>query len=140
MVVKDLSASADKFKQRAGAAQGDYTKGVQGAGARWKAGVEASSERWAQGTQDAISRGAFAKGVSKTGADYYTQRAVKLGGSRYAQGVGEGAGNWVEGFKPFADVLAGLDAGPKGPKGDPRNQQRSIAVQIALRNRKTSAA
>lgn len=140
MQVKDLTASADKFKQRAGAAQGDYTKGVSGAGAKWKAGVESSEERWAQGTQDAIARKAFSKGVGKVGGDYYSARAVKLGGARYAQGVGEGAGNWSEGFKPYADALGSLSLGPKGPKGDPRNQQRSIEVQIALRNRKTQAA
>lgn len=140
MQVKDLAGSAEKFKARASAAAGDYSKGVGSAGARWKSGVEASHERWAQGTQDAIARGAYAKGVGKASADYYSQRAVKLGGQRYAGGVAEGAGNWSEGFKPYADVLASLDAGPKGPKGDPRNQQRSIAVQIALRNRKTQAA
>jgi hypothetical protein len=140
MQVKDLSASGQKFKTRAGNAAGDYVKGAQGAGARWKAGVDSSEDRWAAGVQDAVARKAFSRGVSKTGADYYTMRVGKLGQTRYAQGVQEGADNWVEGFKPFADALGSVSLSPRGIKGSAANQQRSVEVQIALRNRKTGAA
>lgn len=140
MKVKDLGSSAERFKTRASAASGDYTKGVSAAGSAWKAGVESSHDRWAQGVQDAVSRGAYGKGVGKVGGDYYSSRASTLGGARYSGGIAAGAGNWAEGFKPYADALASLSQSPKGPKGDPRNQQRSIEVQIALRNRKTSGS
>jgi hypothetical protein len=140
MVVKDLSKSGSKFATNAGNAAGFYKDGVQGAGAKWKAGVENSEEAYNQGVQNAISRGAFKKGVAKAGADYYTSRAVKLGGERYTRGVQEGAGNWQEGYKPYADALSGLSQSPKGPKGDPRNAQRSLEVQIALRKKKEELA
>jgi len=140
MKVRDLNKSAERFKTKAGASQGEYVQGVQGAGSAWKSGVEASHDRWKEGVAMASSRGAYAKGVGKTPGEYYAARAVKLGGQRYASGIAEGAGNWAEGFKPYADTLASLQQSPKGPKGDPRNQQRSIEVQIALRNKKTEAA
>jgi hypothetical protein len=140
MQVKDLSASGAKFKTRAANAAPDYVKGATAAGGRWKAGVDSSADRWAAGVQDAVARQAFSKGVSKTGADYYTSRVAKLGQQRYAQGVAEGADNWTEGFKPFADALNSVTLSPRGIKGSASNQQRSVEVQIALRNKKTGAA
>lgn len=141
MDVKDISKSAKKFADNAaGGGVTAYKDGVAGAGTRWKTAVENSDESWAQGVQAAIGRGAFKKGVSKAGADYYTSRAGKLGGDRYAAGVREGSGNWQEGFQPYADTLKSLTQSPKGPKGDPRNAARSTEVQIALRRKKEELA
>jgi hypothetical protein len=86
MQVKDLSASGAKFKTRAANAAPDYVKGATAAGGRWKAGVDSSADRWAAGVQDAVARQAFSKGVSKTGADYYTSRVAKLGNAALRPG------------------------------------------------------
>lgn len=140
MEVKDLGKSAGKFKTRAGAASGDYADGAVSAAGRWKTAVEASEDTWKEGVAAAAARGAFKRGLAKAPADYYAERVKKLGQARYGQGVAEGAGNWQEGFAPFADALKAMPLPAKGPKGDPRNQQRSVEVQIRLRNVKTGQA
>jgi hypothetical protein len=140
MQVKDLATSGERFGKNAAAAQPYYQKGVAAAGSKWKAAVDNSEENWSAGVNAAIARGAFKKGVGKATADYYTSRATKLGASRYQEGVREGAGNWQEGFKPYKDKLDGLQLSAKGPRGDARNQNRSVEVQIALRQVKEQAA
>jgi hypothetical protein len=140
MDIKDTATSSARFSKNAGAAQPYYLDGVKGAGQKWKAAVDAADDTWAAGVQAAISRGAFKKGVGKAGADYYSSRASKLGGARYQQGVQEGAANWQEGFQPYADKLKSLSLSPGGPRGDARNQNRTIEVQIAMRQLKESIA
>ena len=138
MQVKDLGQAAAKYKTRAANAAGDYKQGVQGAGPRWKEGVTAANDTWKAGVQAAAARDAFQKGVSRTAPDYFASRAANLGGARYAQGVSEGASNWSEGFQPYAETLRGLNLGPKAPRGDPRNAQRSADVQQALHSRRVN--
>jgi hypothetical protein len=140
MFVKDLGKSAERFKQGASARAGDYVEQAAGAANRWKANTEAAADNWAAGVQEAANRGAFGRGLSKVGADYYAQRVRKLGQARYGQGVAEGAGNWQEGFKPYADALSSLQQSPRGLKGSAQNQQRSVEVQIKLRQVKTGQA
>lgn len=140
MDVKDLSKSGAKFSTNAANGAPAYKEGVSTAGAKWKSRVDASEESWTQGVQGAISRGAFKKGVGRASADYYTQRAQSLGGDRYPTGVRAGGNNWQEGFQPYHDVLKSMTQSPGGPHGDPRNAQRSLEVQIAMRRKKEELA
>lgn len=141
MDVRDLSKSGQKFSTNAaGQGQTAYKESIAGAGQKWKTAVDNSEEKWGQGVQQAISRGAYKKGTSKAGSEYYTSRALKLGVDRYGPGVREGASNWQEGFQPYHDTLKNMAQSPGGPKGDPRNAQRSLEVQIALRRKKEELA
>lgn len=135
--VRDLNTSARKFAERAAAAQPDYVSGVQGSGAAWEQATASSEQNYNDGVQAAIGRGAFARGVKNAGGAYFETRAVQIGGARFAQGVRAGQDNWAEGFKVSADTLRNLTLPPRAPKGDPRNAQRSLDVQTALRRAKT---
>lgn len=136
MRVADLAASAAKFGARGVAASGDYKTGVSGAGAEWSRRTGESEENWSQGVNAAIARGAFKKGVDKAGSEKYVRNATQIGAARYGQGVQAATGDWQKGFQPYAQRLASLELPPKGPKGDPRNYQRSQVVGQALRDAK----
>lgn len=138
ITVKDLSTARDKYKARGAAAQPDYIAGVTGSGGKWEAAAAASQDSYNQGVQEAIGRDAFSKGIKSSGGAYFESRAKTLGGQRFASGVQAGAENWSEGFSPYADTLKSINLEPRGPKGDPRNAQRSTAVQMAMRARKLS--
>lgn len=137
IAVKDINSAAEKYKTRGQAASGDYVKGVTGAGQRWQQGAAGSEEAYNQGVQEAINRNAFSKGIAASGASYYEERAKTLGGQRFAPGIAAGAGNWSEGFQPYAQALASTNLTPRGPKGDPRNMQRANEVAMRLRAVKT---
>jgi hypothetical protein len=116
-VVKDLSKSGSKFATNAGNAAGFYKDGVQGAGAKWKPASKTARRRTTQGVQNAISRGAFKKGVSEgrrrllhVARGQARRRAIR---ARRPGGRGQLAG----GFKPYADALKRLVAVAEGPEG-----------------------
>ncbi len=134
--VKDAAMAAQKFVTRGQAAAGDYGKGVQAAGDIWQAHAAAAGDTFAAGVQDAITRGAFAKGIAKAGSAKYVMRAAGVGAQRYPQGVAQAGPAWQDKTAPYLQTLAGITLPPRRPKGDPGNMARVSAVTDALRKKK----
>ncbi len=137
--VRSASDAAAKFATRAAAAAPDYKTGIAGSGQAWQQNTASATDNYVQGVQQAISRGAFQKGVNKSGGAYFEQRATTLGAARFADGVRAGQSNYAEGVQPYLDVLSKVNLTPRGPKGDPRNYQRAQEVATALRAAKTGS-
>lgn len=131
--IKDTASIAQKFVTRAGAAAGDYKDGVTAAGADWEANAKASAANYDAGTQAAIADKRFEKGIAKAGSAKYTTRASTLGAQRFPGGVQASQGDYAKGAEPYLSALKGMTLPPRGPKGDPRNFQRSQAVAETLR-------
>lgn len=136
MKVKDLGASAAKFKKNAGAAQSEYVSGAKAAAGDWHTAAAAAEDRWSAGTSEAAGRRAFSKGIAESSPAAYAEGVEKVGGSRFVQGVGVADVRWQKGFGPYADTLRSLSLSPKGVKGT--NMGRANEVATALRARKVS--
>lgn len=138
MHVKPLDQITAKWSQRASQAGPAYQTGVQNPKVSWQAATTAAANSWATGVQNAVTNGRFSKGVSAAGDSKWSAGATGKGVTRYPQGVQAPAAqqNFSNGFAKSAQVLQGLTLPPKFAKGDPQNQQRSIAVQVALHNAK----
>ena len=136
IMVKDAATAAQKFVTRGQAAAADYAKGVQGAGDTWQQHSAAAGDTFAAGVQDAITRGAFAKGITKAGSGKYTTNASGKGAQRYPQGVAQAGPAWQNGTAPYLATLASITLPPRRPKGDPGNMARVQAVTDALRKKK----
>lgn len=134
--VKDNAAIAKKYVDRAGVASKDYTDGVANAGGDWENGAKNGEQNFVQGVQDAITRGAYGKGVSGS-ASKYVANATKLGAVRYGPGVQNGASAYQAGVAPYLEKLRGLTLPPKGPRRSPQNQQRANMVAAELGKLKT---
>ncbi len=129
--IKPLAAIAEKFTRRASAAQTDYQNAIQSTQeATWEAGARAGAQNWAQGVAAAAADGRFASGIDGKGAKW-KRKATTVGPSRYATGVAGAAGDFTQGFQRFYDTLASLTLGPRGPRGDQRNYDRSKMVGTA---------
>lgn len=137
--VRDTASSVKRFQERGSAAVNDYKAGLAGSGAAWQSNTVNSEDNYSQGVSQAISRGAFGKGVTAAGAQYFEQRASLVGGSRFADGIRNGATNYEEGVKPYMDTLRNTELSPRGPKGDPRNMNRVAEVATALRRQKVGS-
>lgn len=135
--VKDSASVAAKWSQRAGAASGDYTKGVQNTTKDWAADTTAAAPAWAAGVQAAVGNGAFTKGVNAAGTAKWKAMAASKGATRYPQGVQAAQPAYQAGIGPVLQVLGSLNLPPRGPKGDPGNINRVTAVTTALRKLKT---
>lgn len=138
IVVKDVTASAQKYATRAGAAVNDYKTGVQAAGQKWHDNTKSSTDNYSAGVQASIANGSFGKGIDKAGPDRYATRASTKGAAAYPAGVQAGQQRWAQNVQPFFQVLQSATLPPRGPKGDPRNQQRAQFVADLLRKKKVN--
>jgi hypothetical protein len=134
--VKDISKSAAKYVSRAQVAGPDYTAGVQAAGTSQYDNALAAKANWGAGVQTAVQNDSFAKGLTKAGPQKWTTNAVSKGGKNYAPGVAAAQSAYASGVGPFFTVLQNLSLSQRFPRGDPRNQQRSVDVQVALHKAK----
>jgi len=130
--VKAIADAATKFVNRASAAGGDYKSGVMNAGQAWSDSTLASADTYAAGVQQAIGRGAFAKGVQKAGPQKFQTNASTKGANHYPEGIRAGQGPYQQNTAPYFDALSSIVYPPRRPRGDPANQQRSIIVQTTL--------
>jgi hypothetical protein len=130
--VKDITKSATKFVSRAQVAGPDYTAGVQAAGTSQFDNAVAAAPNWAAGVTQAAANGTFVKGLQRVGPSKWTNNAVNKGAKNYPAGVANAQQAYVAGVTPFFQVLANLNLTQRYPRGDPRNQQRSVDVQQAL--------
>jgi len=128
--------SGVRWSNKAAQSGPDYTAGVQAPRVDWQAATLAATASQAAGVQAAIQRGAFAKGVSRAGTGKWQSQAVKLGSSRFAQGVTEGTQAYEQGVAPYLSVIEGVTLPARAPKGDPRNIERVKIIATALRAKK----
>lgn len=138
IAVKSISAAASKWAARAGVAVNDYTNGVANT-QKDQAGLAAAAQpQWAAGVQAAATAGTFAAGLQRAGTAGWKAGVASKGAQRYAPGVTASQPKYTARFGPFLNVIAGLDLGQRFPRGDPRNQQRSVIVQTALNKARMS--
>ena len=130
--VKSIGAAADKWAARAGVAVNDYTNGVANS-TKDQAALAAQAEpTWAAAVAAAANAHTFAAGLNRAGTAGWKAGVASKGATRYAPGVLTAKPKFAARFGPFLQVIAGLDLGQRFPRGDARNQQRSVIVQTAL--------
>jgi hypothetical protein len=134
--VKSAAEIAAKWSRVAPQRDADYKSGVADPAVDWAKAAAASEETFAAGVQDAIGRGAFAKGVAKAGDEKWRRKTSEVGTQRWAQGIRAAAGDFEAGFAPFKEALERVELPPRAPRGDPRNLERVAAVARALSERR----
>lgn len=140
MKVKDLGQAAKKFSTNAQAGSANYLSGVQN-NQSWATNTEAAAGTWAQGVQTAASNGRFAKGVAKVGQTKWQSSAAAKGQSRFQTAVASTTAqqNWQAGFSPYASIIAGITAPPRGVRGSPGNYAIVQTIGDALHKAKTAS-
>lgn len=139
IAVKSISAAATKWAARAGVAVNDYTQGVATSQKDQAALAAAAQPQWAAAVAAAANAGTFAAGLNRAGTAGWKNGVATKGAQRYAPGVSAAQPKYTARFGPFLSVIAGLDLGQRFPRGDPRNQQRSVIVQTALNKARMTA-
>lgn len=130
----------ERWARRSAAASQDYKEGVANSGGAWEANTLAAEQAHKLGTEAALREGRFAKGVKKSGQQWWKSQSETLGPQRFAEGVAAGMGTYEEGVAPYLAVIEQTKLSPRGPKGDPRNYARVQEMGQALRNKKTGGA
>ena len=90
--------------------------------------------------QAAISRGAYQKGVAKAGDAKWAAKASGKGSQRFSQGVSDAQQEYANGVAPYLQTIEATALPPRGPKGDPKNIERVITLNNALRAKKLASS
>jgi len=134
--IRSMGKIAEKYGRVTPGKASELEAGLRDPKKNWEEETLAASEAYNAGVSDAISRGAFAKGVSAAGQAAYLDPALKLGVKRYRDGVTYGVPKYNKKFAPFRDVIEGTTLPPRGAVGDPGNIDRVRVIAAALHDAK----
>ncbi len=122
---KGVERTVSKWKNKVAGASGDYLEGVTNPKADWQAETQKAEASYEQGVQAAIARKSFGKGVGKAGTAKWQKGATEKGPSRWVAGVGMAEDEYRQGMGAVIQVIEGTQLPPRGPKGDPKNYDRT---------------
>lgn len=122
----------NRWRHRTAEASGEYIEGVKNPRRSWGKCTCEAQDRYKAGVDKAHGRGAFKKGVKKTGLVGWKVKTLLKGPARFAEGV-HGAGDaFAKGYKPYHSHFPSIFMPTRFPRGDPRNIQRCAAVTRAF--------
>lgn len=130
--IKSMDRITDSWKRRSAASTPDYEAGIRDPKADWATETAAAEKNYNDGVNAAMSRGAFGKGVKDAGTTKWQKNALEKGTQRWAQGIALAHQAYVDGFTPYANVIANTKLPPRGAKGDPQNIERVRVMAVAL--------
>jgi len=130
-VIKGISEIADKWASVTPGRATYYETGVATTQKDWAAVTANAQDTYERGVSEAVSRGAFAKGVQDAGTAKWRESTLAKK-ARWGEGVRLGKDNYATGFAPFRAVIESVQLPPRGPRGDPANYERSQAIGAAL--------
>lgn len=137
-MAKTAQQSAQKFADRAAGSVGTYLEGVSMTTKDQAAAAIAAAPIYAQAVQAAVTRGAFQKGLQKSGKSGWQKGVADKGGNRFAEGVGQAGPKYATNSAPFDSARNAASSMPRGLKGSPQNLQKVAAVVGALIKAKQS--
>lgn len=132
MKIKPIGDIAEKYARVAPQRADDYVKGVTAQDVDWQRATAGAKDSYEAGVSDAIGRGAFQRGVDAAGNDKWRRNTADKGAQRWPAGVRAAKDDYSAAFQPFRDVIERTVLPPRGPRGDPRNGQRALAMAQAL--------
>lgn len=138
-MAKTASAVAEKYASRAGAASGDYVSGAEQTTKDQSAAAIAAKQVYQQALTASFTRGAYEKGLAKSGKAGWVAGVRAKGADRFASGVAASAGKYAQESGKFDSARAAASSLPRGLKGSETNLARVKAVVNALRTQKVGA-
>jgi hypothetical protein len=137
--IKSLSKIRDKWTRVTPTRTDDYKAGVENPKRDWATEAAAGKDNWKAGIDAAANKDMYAKGVTAAGTSKWKSKALAKGPGRFAEGVYIAGSDYEKGFAPYREAIAGVDLGPRFPRGDPRNLDRVRKVTTALSNVRSGA-
>lgn len=137
--MKSAQSVAEKFVQRASNASGDYVKGATETSKDQAQSAIAGKENYRAGITASLARGAYEKGLAKSGKQGWLDGVQKKGANRFGEGVANASGKYATNSAKFDGARNAASSLPRGPKGSAGNLARVTAVVNALRQAKVGA-
>lgn len=110
----------------------EYSARAQAAGQKWESGAIGAVPIMLQALSAANMAARVAQGLRRAGAGKFSRKIRTVGEMRFGPGIAAAVADYGERFAPFLQIIQGVTLPGRGPRGDPRNYQRSTAVGDAL--------
>jgi hypothetical protein len=136
---RDLNGSSTKLQTNGAAAAALFAKNAAAAQGAWSQNTAAAEPNYVAGVTAAAQRGAFGKGVQKSG-NRFSAQVASVGQGRFADGMSKAGARWLQGFGPLAQAVANTDLGPRGLRGSAQNKTRAAAMSDAWHAARLAAA
>jgi len=130
--IRSIDTISRKWKEVTPQRSGVYKTNVEDPLRDWEKETLAAKERRDAGLREAIADGRIDRGIRKSGLEGWRKATVTKGPARWAEGVTLAEPDYKAGFAPYRDAIEKTELGPKYPKGDPRNWERSKKIGMAL--------
>lgn len=133
--MKTASTSSLKWARNAGNSSGDYENGVMSTTKDQANAAIAAKELYKQGVTEAIARGAFEKGLQKSGKAGWQKGVSEKGVANFSTGVmsDSARSDYATESAKYDGARNAAASMPRGPKGSAQNLQRVAAVVNATR-------
>ena len=137
--MRSASQSAQRWSEGAGNSSGRYLEGAEQTTKDQASAAIAAKGLYQQGINEAISRGAYEKGLQKSGKSGWLRGVQEKGASNFGVGVTSPSAQqkYVQESGRYDGARNAAAGTPRGPKGSPQNLGRVAAVVNALRAAKT---
>ena len=136
--IKTMDKIAERWKRVSSISQAEYEEGVRNPKKDWATETKKAEGNYSKGVQAAISRGAYGKGVERSGTAKWQKNSIEKGVGRWVTGIQMAGENYAEGYAPYREVIARTMLPARGPKGDPANIRRDSVLAEALHKEKLS--
>ena len=130
--VKDVTASTEKWANRAASAADIFASEAEKAADLWAKNTQAAQGNYQQGITAAGVPARFARGVAKAGSAKFARKIRDVARDRYAPGVSLAQSDYKDNVTPYLTTLAGLTLSARKMRGDPSNYNRVTEVGKAL--------
>ena len=130
--IRDIGSIADKWARVTPERAEDYRLGVENPKEDWKTKTQASVATYKAAMTTSLTNDSFSKGVSKSTTEKWKSKAVSKGADRFGPGVALAKPDYITGFGPYRNIIAGITLPPRYPKGDPRNIERVKIIANTL--------
>jgi len=134
--IRSLETISKKFQTVTPQRATQYKDGVSNPKRDWEGNTLEAGDRRDAAMQEAIADGRIDRGIKKAGNAKWKSQTVKMGPTRWQQGVSQAEAAYKVGFQPYHDVIASTTLSARYPAGDPRNYERSKDIGLALHNKK----
>jgi len=133
--MKTANIAVNKWQSRASAAGGDYAEGCRTTDKDQAQRAIAAKGVWQQSLQDAFSRGAYEKGLGRSGKQGWLQGVEQKGTANFGTGVSSevARSKYVTNSGKYDAARKAADTIARGPRGSAANINRVTAVVNALR-------
>jgi len=132
MEVMSITKAAEKLVRRGAMAGDDYKVGCETTRKDQAESAIAAKDNYVAALTESFARGAFEKGLTKSGHAKWRAKATTKGAVNYPTAMRLAGSDYASGVEPYFRALESLTLPPKGTRGSPGNLERVRVLTEAL--------